>query len=386
MVRNQKLHKIIIYILVFLFTLHFTPAIYINSSFLGQFLKANQVGYIYTIASILTIIGFIAIRPILSKYGNYKTLLALVLVEFIALLTLAFYKDPLLLIAAFIVSFMVTSIAFFNIDIFLENVSTNKDTGSIRGVFLTSLNTAFIIGPLMTGLVLTNGDFWKVYLLGAILLLPVIYILVRYLGSFHDPKYKDIDFFKTAKKIYRNHDLYSIFSSGFILRFFYAWMIIYTPIFLHQHIGFSFSEVSFIIGIALIAFVLLEAPLGYLADKYVGEKEILTAGFIITALATTLMTFTTEKNFILWAVILFVTRVGASMIEVMTETYLFKKINSTNISIMGFFRIIRPFAYILAPTIASLLLLSIDLKYIFVVLGAIMLFGLRYSLTITDTK
>lgn len=386
MVRNLKLQRVSIYILIFLFALHTTPAIYINSSFLSRFIDQDYVGYIYTIASLLTIGAFIAIRPILSSYGNYRTLFVILILEFISLLILSFSSYGLLVIAAFIASFVLTAIAIFNIDIFLENFSSDNETGGIRGVYLTSMNTAFIIGPVLTGLMLTNGDLWKVYFLGAILLLPVIYILIRYLRHFKDSQYEEVEFLKTLKKISKNKDLKSIFASGFLLRFFYSWMVIYTPIFLHQYMGFTFSEVSFMIAIALIAFILLQAPFGYIADKYIGQKEILTAGFVITAMATIIMTFTTSQNFILWTVILFVTRIGASMIEVMTESHLFKKIDVKNINVMGFFRIVRPLAYVISPIFASLLLLYIDLKYIFLILGTIMLYGIRYSLAIEDTK
>jgi len=386
MTRSKKLQKPIIYVLTFFFTLHLTPAIYINSSFLGKFLSENQVGYLYTFASLLTVFAFVAIRPVLLHFGNYKTFLGIIIAEVISLLIMALSNDPILVLPAFIASFILTSLAFFNLDIFLEDISNDKDTGGIRGVFLTSLNTAFIIGPLIAGLLLTNSDFWKVYLLSAILLIPVLFILLRYIKNFKDPHYKRPEFWKTAKLVHRNHDLYSIFISGFLLRFFFAWMVIYTPIFLHEHIGFEYSQISIMIAIALIAFILLEAFLGYLADKWIGEKEILSTGFIITALATATMSFISIPNFWLWTAILFVTRIGASMIEVMTETYLFKKVDSTDINIVSFFRIVRPFAYIIAPLVASILLYYIEFKFLYLVLGSLMLYGLRYSLTIRDTR
>jgi len=163
-------------------------------------------------------------------------------------------------------------------------------------------------------------------------------------------------------------------------------MIIYTPLYLHNEIGFSLADTSLIIGIALIPFILLEAPLGKIADKYLGEKEILTAGFIITAGATMIIPFIEAPIFWLWAAILFTTRIGASMIEVMTETYIFKKINASSIDVVSFFRMVRPTAYIASPIIASVLLIHIDFKYIFLILGAVVLYGIRFSLVIKDTK
>lgn len=346
----------------------------------------SMVGYVYTIASAITIVCLFIIKQILEKIGNYRAFLSIILINILALLTLAFSPIPWLSVTAFVITFIMTAIAFFNIDIFLENISTDNNTGSTRGVFLTSLNSAFIVGPLLAGLLLTDHDFWRVYLLGAILLLPVLYILVKHMKNFKDPVYKKPEILKTAMHIWRDKNLHAIFSAGFLMRFFFAWMVIYTPIFLIDHIGFELSQVNLIIGIGLLPFILLEAYLGKVADSKYGEKEILTLGFIITALGTGMMTFVDNPNLILWMTILFLTRVGASMIEVMTETYLFKKIDSSNINILGFYRIVRPLAYVVGPLAASILLLHIDMKYLFIILAIIMLYGIRWSLSLRDTR
>ena len=83
---------------------------------------------------------------------------------------------------------------------------------------------------------------------------------------------------------------------------------------------------------------------------------------------------------------MFVTRIGASMIEITTEVHLFKRIDADNINILGLFRSVRPVAYLISPVIASILLLTIDFKYLFLILGVIMMYGVRYSLSIKDTK
>lgn len=383
---KNGLQRIIIYILTLVFSLHLTPAFYINSSFLETFISSKFVGYTYTASSIITIIAVLGIRQILTRFGNYKTFLAIIFIELISLLIMAFSANTILVVCAFIASFTAVTLSFFHIDIFLESLSDDKSTGSTRGIYLTSLNTAFILGPLIASLLLKDGSFWKVYLLGAVLLVPVVYILMTYTKDFKDPEYKKPELRKTSMHIWKDKNLHNIFCAGFILRFFFSWMVIYTPIFLTQTIGFSISETTLIISIALIPYVLLEAFLGKIADRKYGEKEILTIGLLITAISTGAMSFVTSNNFLLWVSILFVTRIGASMIEVMTETYLFKKISSSDVNILSFYRIVRPFAYTISPVIASLMLLFIDIKYLFIILAIIVFYGIRFSLSLKDTK
>jgi hypothetical protein len=80
------------------------------------------------------------------------------------------------------------------------------------------------------------------------------------------------------------------------------------------------------------------------------------------------------------------TRVGASMVELMTETHLFKRINSKDLSIISLFRISRPIAYISGALLGTFFLQIISFQMLFFVLGGIVIYGLRYSLVITDTK
>jgi MFS family permease len=394
---NTKLNKpdaskVIVYLLVFLFTLHLTPATYISSSFLEQFAGSDKVGLIYTGASVLTLIAFILTRRILQKFGNYRTFFWVVVIELISLIILStslfvdIYQWSYIFMVAYAIGFMLRNIAFLNMDIFLEHVSNDEDTGGIRGIFLTALNTAFILGPLIAGLLITNAtEAGKVYLLGAILLIPVLILTRKYFIDFNDSPYKKSDLWKTARKIKKNKNLYRVFATNFILRLFYAWMVIYTPLFLHDVIGFSLGTIGTLIGIALIPFIILEIPLGKIADKILGEKEIMTLGFVIAAFSTASMAFFSFNSFIFWAAVLFMTRVGASMIEVMTETYLFKKIDDGSVDIISFYRAIRPIAYIAGPLFASFILIFLELKFIFLVLGIILFYGIRYSLTLKDT-
>lgn len=384
---KQKLSaRHLIYFIAFLFTLHTTPAVYVTSSFIGQYLPEDKIGYIYSIASLLTILVFVVIRPILVRYGNYKTFI-FTLATNLVMLGVILIPDinSKIILGAIIINSIMHATAYFHLDIFISHYSNFKDTGVVRGAFLTAQNIAFVIGPLLAGAMLKGDDYWKIFLFGICLMIPTIYISLRYLKDFKDPEYKDPELLKTAIKVLRNKDVYNAISIQGLLRVFYSWMIIYTPIFLTMHIGFSISETATIIGIALVAFLFFTTPLGYISDKVMGEKELLILGFLIMALSTGLMSFVDTKSFWLWAGILFVTRIGASMVELMGEAYFFKKIDSTDISMVSFYRMVRPITYLIFPAIASGLLIFIDIKYLFLILGIFMLYGIKYSLAIKDT-
>jgi MFS family permease len=374
------------YIFVFLFTLHITPVVYINSNFLGQYLSTTYVSLVYGLASLGTILSILLLRDRLKRFGNYKVFIGCLIIEIFALLLLILSDSMIPAVISFIALFIVQTITFINLDIFLEKHTQNEITGKIRGWYFTAMNIAFILGPFLSSLFLSNNDFKQVYIFTLVLVFPIIFLASELFSDFEDSAYDKIKIFSSIRRIRKNTDVYATIMSDFILRFFYAWMIIYTPIYLYQYQHFSLSEVTLILSIALIPFVLIQSFAGDLADKRFGEKEMLTIGFIVMAFFTATMSFIDSSNISVWIAILFMTRVGASMIEIMTETHLFKRVDSSDINIISIYRITRPVAYIFGALLGTFFLYIISFNMIFFILGGIVLYGIRYSLSITDTR
>jgi MFS family permease len=383
-VKNKKIYAL--YILGLLFSVHVALPAYINSTFLNIYFPEKFVGILYTIGSLFTIIAFALMPYLLKRFGNFRIMMVLAILDIIFLFGMATFKTALLLAPIFIIKLTFINILYFNLDVFLESNSKDASTGSIRGIFLTTMNTAWVLSPMIAGYILTNGDYWKIYIISSIFMSISTLVLLYNFRNFKDPIYEKIPFWKTFLKVWNNVNIYKIFISSLILRFFYSWMVIYTPVYLHNTIGFEWSTIGTIFTIMLIPFILFEIPAGKLADSRWGEKEFLSLGFIIMAIATISLTFITSTNWIIWAAFLFLTRTGASLVEIMTETYFFKQIDGTDANVIGFFRDTRPLAYVIAPIFAFIFLTFFEQKYLFLALGIVVLLGLKYSLTLKDTK
>jgi MFS family permease len=165
-------------------------------------------------------------------------------------------------------------------------------------------------------------------------------------------------------------------------------MVIYTPIYLHEHLGLAWDTIGLMFTIMLSAFVILQTPLGYLADRILGEKEILVGGFLVMGLSTLIFGTANLALFSLSgiAILLFITRIGASTIEVATESYFFKHIAQSDATCVGFFRNTYPIAYIIGPLLASALLQFIPIQSLFTILGIVCILGVFTVIKIKDTK
>lgn len=389
MINNSKSSGLFsVYLVGFLVALSVALMTYINSSFLSSFIEERFIGFIYIAASIFTILCFLILPFVLKKFGNYKVTLFLVVLELCALLGIAFFQTLPWLIAIFVMNLTLIPLIYFSMDIFLEGLSSNRQTGMIRGIYLTAVNLAWIISASLGGRILAGSDYWKIYLFSYIFLSPVVLILIFKLREFKDSPYKAPHLWQTIKSVWKNKDVHYVFMAVFLLQFFYAWMVIYTPLYLLNYIDFSWEEIGKIFSIMLLPFVFIQFLAGKLADRYCGEKEMLSIGFIIMAISTMMIFFVTGKSLLVWSLILFTSRIGAAMVEVMCDVYFFKKVDNKNANMISFYRMAGPMAYVVGPLLAILILYipGFDMRSLFFILGFIMLFGLRCSLTIKDTK
>lgn len=348
------------------------------------------IGTLYTLASLVTLIIFFTIPRILRRFGNYRWTLGIMVSQFVALLGLAYFNSAFLIIPLFIIETTLVSIIYFNFDVFIERYSKDEFTGTIRGFIKALTSLAWLIPPFIAGTIVEHHGFPLVYFSGAMLLVPAILLMMYFFGDFKDMHYEQGPLFLSNKEIHVHPDVPRIFWAYFFLQFFYAWMIIYAPIYFHNTLGVSYEDFGIILTIALTAFVILPSPEGILADRYLGEKELLIAGFLFMAVSSFAIPYFSDARLSLWwwGGLLFLGRMGAATVETMTDVFFFKQIDGNATPLIGYYRRASPMAYVLAPLLASLLLGFgiVNLRELFTILGFVMILALYFPLHITDTK
>ena len=377
-----------LYAIALFHAFHFFGIHYLDSSFLEQFLTQSEVGLLYATSSLLSLIILASSVIFLTKIGNYYTALCATILNFFASLGLATMTDIGWLFVLFVVHAISMTVTIFCLDVFMENYTKDENTtGSVRGVFISMAVLASLFSPYISGtLVGTSVDYGNAYLMSALYLIPVIVLLIARFRTFNDPTYKVLSVATMWRVLCTNKNIFHISSAQFLLRFFFSWMVIYLPLYLHLRIGFSWKEIGIILFIMLVPYLLLEVPAGIIADRWLGEKELLFTGFVITAFSTAFLFFLHSESVLVWGGALFATRVGVALIEIMTETYFFKQIDGNDTSILSIFHMLRPLAYAVGPFTAGLFLLVFDIQYLWLVLGGLMLVGVFHSYALVDTR
>lgn len=388
---NMLKHRYVpIYVASLLLMFHTFVVAYINSSFLEKFIGTESVGAVYITTSALTVLIFLFISHVLHKIGNFKLTLALLIVDGLAVLGMAYAESLRVVVPLMAAHLIIVPLIIFNLDVFMEEHIGNDEglTGTRRGLLLTLLSLVGALSPFISSELIAkaNGAFTYPYIVSALALLPIIFILLFYFKDFQDPPYTDMKALEAIRGFWLRKDIRAVFIVHFVLQIFFMCMVVFTPLYLIKYIGLSWAQFGMVMFFGQLAYVIMEYPIGIVADKLIGEKEMMALGLMIMAISTAWISFVSVQSVIMWAVVMFVTRIGASFVEVTTEVHFFKRTNSTDAQIISFFRVTRPLAYIVGAIIASLSLLYLPFNLLFVVIAFLMIPAMFVTLDIQDTK
>ncbi|MEK7176823.1 MAG: MFS transporter [Patescibacteria group bacterium] len=376
-----------VFVITVFLSFHYGAILYVNSSLLGKFFNQNTVSLLFILGAVASCILFLFTAQLIEWFGKRLLLLILLSVSTLTTLGLAFAQTGANAAVYFLAHECVLLTIYYCLDIFLEEVSLDGNTGEVRGIYLTLINLGIAAGPIILLIFGDDETFKPIYILATVLLIVPLVMTIFTLKS-RMPKWHGIThrhIFLPFRAWWRHGALRRITIARLILESFFAFMIIYTPVYLHNNLGFEWSELGIIFTVMLLPFVLFQWPAGELADRYYGEKEILCIGFLITALSLAVMPFL-GKIFMAWLFILFVSRVGASFVEIMTESYFFKHVGPRDTGLISIFRLTRPVSIILGAGAGVLALSFLTFEQVFFVLAAIVLLGLKVSLALRDTK
>ncbi len=373
----------------FFFSVSTTVTIYVLLPFLTLYMSEVYMGVVIAVGGLVALILFLLLPHWETRYGAQKLVLIFGTVEMLTLLALSVAPGAIAGTLFVIVVLALQPCVSYGLDILLEVASSANDgVGRVRTIFLTAWNIGVLAAPLLLAALLVNtNEYGRVFIAAAAMLVPFIVLLavstlpravVRHPSHMRD----------TFLCVARDRDLSSVTFAHFLLYLFYIWAPFYTPIFLHTNLGIPWSSLGWIFSIALIPYVLLEYPAGWIADRLLGDKEMLFVGFFIagTALAALSM-LTPTSSLALIITILVSSRVGAALIEGMTEGHFFRRVSVQDINSISFFRSVWPLANTVGPMIASLILLYGNFHLFFLLTGTfIAVAGMATTLRIKDFR
>src|SRR3990172_3033443 len=268
-IHDEQLDKKKIKLISFIsFFSGFTRAIlfYVMSYYFRLAAGTENVSLFYTVSYAIVLLVLLNMHKVVRKLGKSNVFYFSVLAKIIAISALTLL-DPSPLSIAILMAYIVFDILeWTSLDIILESFSKDQMSGRIRGVHLTVFNLGFLLGPFLSTQILEGFSFQGLFTFILILnciIFSVALIGLRGVNHRFDQKLKILD---VVKKVFQRKNVMRIYYISFVLEFFFALMVIYTPLYLLD-MGVSWSQIGVIFTIMLAPFVLLQYPAGILTHK-----------------------------------------------------------------------------------------------------------------------
>jgi MFS family permease len=374
-------------VIAVIFTFHTLLTAYSSSTYLETFTTTSGVGALYALGSALAIGLFLLLTPLLRRFGNTALTSILGSIAIAALICLGLGIAPLV---AFVVFISINPLLYLSIDIFSENTIGEQEdqTGRKRGLTLSLMAIASVFAPLTMGFIAgdENNGLAHTYFAAAAVGLVFVAIVRYHFHRFKDPEYPAVSPGSVLRALFTTRGIRGVIAAHFLLQFFFAWIVIYFPLYLATELMVPWDTLGYIIAAGLVAYVIFEYPIGILADRVWGEKEMMAIGFLILALSSASIGFLAAIGTVGWMLVMFVSRIGASLVEVTTESYFFKKVKSGNAPLISLFRLTRPAANLAGALAGSIALLVLPFPLLFILLGLLMVPGIILAAWLVDTR
>lgn len=380
---RKKLH----YTYMVAFLMGFSTALlsYVISTYLKNILGTDSIGFVYLIAYSIVLVLLLNLHKIIRVFGKSFALQVAFVFKIIAVSGMLFYMDSFYGVIFLMIYVLAGTIAWASLDGIIESFSRDSESGRIRGAHLAIMNAGFMMGPFISSQLLDKYGFSGVFS-AALISFSIVFIAallgIRKTNHRFVKKIKALD---ALKKVSKRKNIMRIYYLSFVLEIFYALAIIYVPIYLLGK-GFTWDQLGVAFTIMLIPFVLIQYPTGVLADKRTGEKEFLFFSFLILGFSTLMLYLSDSPNIMVWTTILLLGRIGAALVEILRESYFYKRIDGNDIEIIDFFKTARPVAYIAAAVLSSLILVFSDVRSIFLALAIICFSAIYPTFKLVDNK
>ncbi len=344
-------------------------------SYLSSFISETNIGFAIAAGGIVAVIAFSSLPRLVARYGAQPLALFLTFANMILLFAAAAAPRTIASAIFVILALSLQPLILYELDLLLEaTVNNERATGRVRTIFLTGGNVGALVAPLLIGTLLAHiENYTYVFFTAAAALVPFIILFAArrlpegaILGHSH---LRD-----TLQRIVHDRDLAAVTVGHFILYLFYIWAPLYIPAYLHSVLGMPWSTLGWMFAIMLIPYVLIEYPAGWIADRFLGDKEFMLAGFLIAGSALAAVGFLTPVSTPLTILMVLVaTRAGAALIESMTEGHFFRRVSEKDIVSVSVFRGVWPLANASAPLIGGLILVFGGYQLFFALTGGFVL-------------
>lgn len=277
------------------------------------------VGLIF---SLLTFIGFISyflFIPVIEKYNKVKLFSRVLFFVLLAYLAMFLSKNLYIFIFSVAVLTILSCLRITSFGILVRNCSDNKRLSRNEGIVYTLLNSAWVIGPLIAGVIALEYGNNFVFLFSALFILVAFFSFRGFRVRDKSVRKKlDTNFFRNYLAFFKDKERRIAYILGGGVTLWWAFVYVYIPLHIINS-GLSRIWVGyFLFGVA-VPLIIFEYSFSKKAGK-IGFKKMFFMGYLFTGILALISFFLFENIFIVLA-LLVLASVFMAMLEPTTEAY-----------------------------------------------------------------
>jgi MFS family permease len=371
----QVLKKMkIIFEVNFILVLAMATTAYIHSSYLSNLNLNIPTGLLFAFGSAAALGSTFHSPYLFQKFGVKKSIVLAGILNILGLLMMGISTNETLSILAFIITLASTALVVIGIDVVINHFTIKKEAGEVRGLNLALGNLAFLIGPLLAGIIANKTNINTVYIFAALLIMGMVVFFEQKFKKFElQPKHTKQIGINDFLLLWKKEKIKHAYISGFMIEYFFAIWAIFTSIYMHEVIGFNWAQIGLILALMHVPYIILEPIIGDIADRYNNEKKLMKIGLFITGLSFLWIALIRHDIVIIWIIASVFTRIGASFGQVAHESFFFKQIQPSESGLVSMYRTMSPLALLVAPISGSIILLFTGYSNLFIFVSILLL-------------
>ena len=344
--------------------------------YLKGFLHSDAlVGFYSGFLSVLAFVSFFVLVPLVEKSRKSTIYSTALLFIGVLMLFLAVNKNIVffIFISIAITIFITLKITAFGI--IVRDKSKKEKVSENEGVIYSFNNVAWVVGPLIAGLILIDFGMPIVFVSASFLiLLSFMLFKISNIKDSNIPKKIDGNVFANLIKYFENKERIISYILGAGVTFWWVLIYLYTPLLMIER-GLPTSSIGIFLFAAATPLIVLEYPFSKIAGKF-GAKRLFALGYLIAVIASSMAFVFINQIYVALGFLVFGS-VGLAMLEPTTEAYFFDLLKNKKEEnrFYGPYNTAIETGLIFGKLAPAILLLFLPFKFIYVLFAAI-LFGL----------
>ncbi len=364
-----KMAKLAIVLFVLSIAFSFTDTIW--AVYLDSFVhNISIVGFISTFLTLVSFVSFFFITTLIERSSKTKLFSLSLVLFFVSYLLFAINTNFYFVVLIAVLVTVLHTLRITSFGILVKEDSGKRQLSRNEGLIYTFMNLAWLIGPLIAGIVSEKYGISLIFVLSAIFIL--ISLLFFKISGIRDPGIKEKEHpnvLRNFKDFFKDKDRRLAYILGGGVNFWWSLIYIFIPVFIIEN-GLHIKWVGYFLFAIAIPLIIFSYHFSKLAGK-VGFKKIFKIGFLIPCLIAIFCFFV--GNIYLVLLVLVFASIGLSMLEATTESYFFDILKGKEeLRFYGPYNTAIDVNHFVSRLFPSLLLLFLPFKFIFLFYGLAM--------------